>query len=192
VSGLLRISNGIRWVLEKYAFAAAWLLIVLMCVTCFDVVARKFGLATAIGSPGLLTRFQELEWWIHTAIFSSWMGYGYLINAHPRVDSYTEALSFRRRAWLELIGCLLFALPYLAVISYYSVDFVFQSWRIDEGSESAIGLAHRWIVKGIYALGLWLVLLAVVSMILRLVAFLFGPVPHADADLQIGHVELEV
>jgi TRAP-type mannitol/chloroaromatic compound transport system permease small subunit len=192
VSGLLRISNGIRWVLEKYAFATAWLLILLMCVTCFDVVARKFGLATTIGIPGLLTRFQELEWWIHTAIFSSWMGYGYVINAHPRVDSYTEALTFRRRAWLELIGCLLFAFPYLAIISFYSVDFVYQSWRIDEGSESAIGLAHRWIVKGIYALGLWLVLLAIVSMILRLVAFLFGRVPRADADIQIGHVELEV
>ena len=52
VNGLLRASNGIRWVLEKYAFATAWLLVVLMCVTCFDVAARRFGLATWLGIPG--------------------------------------------------------------------------------------------------------------------------------------------
>ena len=192
MNGLLRASNGIRWVLEKYAFATAWLLVVLMCVTCFDVAARRFGLATLIGIPGFLTRFQELEWWLHTAIFSGWMGYCYTINAHPRVDSYTEALPFRRKAWLELIGCLLFAFPYLAIVSFYSLDFVWQSFRIDEGSESAVGLAHRWIIKGIYALGLWLVLLAIVSVMLRLVAYLFAGVPQEEADIQIGHAELEV
>src|SRR5262247_1544475 len=101
---LLAFSNATKWLLERIAFASGWLLIVLMCVTCIDVFGRKFGI------PIPLTKFQELEWHLHTTIFSMWLGYNYTINAHPRVDSFTERLEFRVRAWIELIGCLIFAL----------------------------------------------------------------------------------
>ena len=100
---LITLSNAIKAVLEKLAFASGWLLIVLMCITCTDILARKLTL------PVPLTKFQELEWHMHTAVFSFWLGYNYVINAHPRVDSYTETLKFRTKAWIELIGCLLFA-----------------------------------------------------------------------------------
>ena len=76
-----------------------------------------------------------------------WMGYGYTINAHPRVDSFTEKLAFRRKAWIELIGCVLFALPYVALVGYHSVDFVATSYAVAEQSESPFGLTHRWIIK---------------------------------------------
>lgn len=186
VFGPIAVSDGIAKFLEKIAFTCGWLLVALMTVTCFDVFSRKLGL------PISLTRFQELEWWLHTTIFSAWMGYNYTINAHPRVDSFTENASFQSRAWLELLGCLLFALPYITIVCYYSLDFVVQSWRVDEGSESAIGLPHRWIIKGIYVAGIWLVLLAIISVILRVGAYLFGGVSNEKANLQIGKSELEV
>ena len=186
VLGPVAVSNGIGKMLEKIAFTCGWLMMVLMCVTCFDVVSRKFGL------PISLTRFQELEWWLHTTIFSSWMGYNYTINAHPRVDSYTENVAFRGRAWLEWFGCLVFAFPYMAVVCYYGVDFVYQSWKVGEQSESAVGLPFRWIIKGVYVIGVWLVLLAIISVFLRVSAYLFGGVPNERANLQIGKSELEV
>jgi TRAP-type mannitol/chloroaromatic compound transport system permease small subunit len=186
VRTLLKISDGIYRLLERIAFAGGWLMIVLMAVTCFDVVARKFGL------PVQLTRFQEFEWHLHAAIFSCWLGYCYTINAHPRVDSYTEALEFRTRAWIEFCGCLVFALPYTAFIAWYSIDFVYQSYAMGEQSESAVGLGHRWIIKTVYAIGLWLIVLAIVSVLLRLIAFLFGKVPQSEAALQIGHVAADV
>ena len=83
---LLGLSNAIKKLLEAVAFASGWLLIVLMFITCTDVIGRKLGI------PIPLTKFQELEWYMHTALFSMWMGYNYTINAHPRVDSYTETL----------------------------------------------------------------------------------------------------
>ena len=87
------------------------------------------------------------------------MGYGYTINAHPRVDSFTEKLAFRRKAWIELCGCVLFALPYVALVAYHTMDFVATSYAVAEQSESPFGLTHRWIIKGIYAAGVWLVVL---------------------------------
>jgi TRAP-type mannitol/chloroaromatic compound transport system permease small subunit len=145
------MSEGLRRMLEVIARASGWLLVVMAAVTCFDVLARKIGL------PVPLTRLQELEWHFHAALFSLWMGYGYTINAHPRVDSFTERLTLRQNAWIELAGCLLFALPYMALVAYHSLSFVAASYEVHEQSPSTVGLTHRWIIKGIYAAGLWLV-----------------------------------
>ena len=175
-----------RRLLERIALASGWLLLVMALVTCFDVLARKAGLNVP------LTKLQELEWHLHTAIFSLWMGYGYVINAHPRVDSFTEKLSFRRKAWIELGGCLLFALPYMALVCYHTFDFVATSYRVAERSESPFGLEYRWILKAVYAAGMWLVLLGILSVLARLIVFLFGRKSGAEVNLQIGHTELEI
>jgi TRAP-type mannitol/chloroaromatic compound transport system permease small subunit len=182
----LSVSNAIKKLLEVVAFASGWLLIVLMCITCTDVVGRKFGI------PIPLTKFQELEWYMHTTLFSMWMGYNYVINAHPRVDSYTETLRFRSRAWIELWGCLLFALPYACVLVYYGWDFFWTSYWQNERSENAIGLEYRWIIKGVFYVGLWLLLAGIVSVMLRVIVFLFSGRRPSEVELQIGHAELEV
>lgn len=186
MSAMLALSNAIQRVLQVVALASGWLLILLMFITCIDVFSRKLGIAIP------LTKFQEFEWHLHTAIFSMWMGYNYTINAHPRVDSFTERLEFRTRAWIELVGCLLFALPYTWVVVHHGWDFVLTSYVQDERSEQAMGLSYRWIIKGVLYVGLWLLLAGVVSVMLRLIVFLFGRRPQEEVELQIGHAALEV
>ena len=100
MSALLKLAENMRRALEVVALASGWLLVIMAFVTTFDVVARKFGLQLPY------TKLQELEWHFHAAIFSLWMGYCYTINAHPRVDTFTETMSYRHRAWIELAGCL--------------------------------------------------------------------------------------
>jgi TRAP-type mannitol/chloroaromatic compound transport system permease small subunit len=150
------------------------------------VLARKTGI------PAPLTKLQELEWHFHAALFAMWMGYGYTVNAHPRVDSFTEHLPFRRKAWLELAGCVLFALPYCGLVAYHSLDFVASSYGLSEQSDSTVGLRYRWFIKGIYAAGLWLVVLGILSVLLRLIVFLFGGRSQAEVNLQIGHTTADV
>jgi TRAP-type mannitol/chloroaromatic compound transport system permease small subunit len=181
---LLRTANALHKLLERVADASGWLLIVLMAVTCIDVVFRKFGV---VGFP--YTQAQELEWHLHTAIFSLWLGYNYVVNAHPRVDSYTDKLGFRRKAWIELFGCLVFAVPYTAVLLWYGWDFVRTAWVFNESSDAALGLPYRWIPKGIMYLGFWLLLVGIASVLLRLIAFLFY---RQDADLRIGQSASQV
>ena len=186
MNALLKVSESLRRGLECIALASGWLLVVMACVTTFDVVARK------LGADLPYTKLQELEWHFHAAIFSLWMGYCYTINAHPRVDSFTAGITHRNRAWIELAGCLLLALPYLALVCYYSVGFVESSYALNERSDSTVGLTHRWIIKGVYAAGLWLVLLGVISVLLRVVVFLLGAKPPHEVNLQIGHVESDL
>jgi TRAP-type mannitol/chloroaromatic compound transport system permease small subunit len=186
MNALLSVAEGLRRLLERIALVSGWLLVIMACVTTFDVVARKFGLQLPY------TKLQELEWHFHAAIFSLWMGYCYTINAHPRVDSFTERMTHRGRAWVELAGCLAFALPYIALVSYNSLGFVESSYLMNEQSDSTVGLTHRWIIKGIYAAGLWLVLLGILSVLLRVIVFLFSGKPEEEVNLQIGHVESDV
>jgi TRAP-type mannitol/chloroaromatic compound transport system permease small subunit len=186
MNALLKLAEGLQRLLEVIARASGWLLVVMAAVTCFDVLTRKIGLSLPF------TKLQELEWHFHAALFSLWMGYGYTINAHPRVDSFTEALSLRSKAWIELVGCLLLALPYVALVAYYSLDFVAASYAVHEQSPSTVGLTHRWIIKGIYAAGLWLVVLGILSVLARVIVFLFGGRPQAEVNLEIGTTVLDV
>jgi len=186
MNALLKLSEGLRRMLEGVALASGWLLVVMAAVTCFDVLARKAGI------PAPLTKLQELEWHFHAALFSLWMGYGYTINAHPRVDSFTENLSLRGKAWIELAGCLLFALPYCALVAYHSLDYVASSYALGEQSDSTVGLRYRWFIKGIYAAGLWLVVLGIFSVLLRVIVFLFGKRPEEEVKLEIGSTVMDV
>lgn len=186
MGAVLKISEGIRRLLEVIALTSGWLLVIMAFVTTFDVVARKFGMQLPY------TKLQELEWHFHAAIFSLWMGYCYTINAHPRVDSFTEGMTHRGKAWVELGGCLLLALPYIALVAYNSIDFVASSYNMNEQSDSTVGLTHRWIIKGVYAAGLWLVVLGILSVLLRVIVFLFGNKSVEEVNLQIGHVETDV
>ena len=186
MTALLNFSEGLRRMLEAVAKTSGWLLVVMTAVTCFDVLARKTGI------PAPLTKLQELEWHFHAALFSLWMGFGYTINAHPRVDSFTENMTFRRKAWIELIGCVVLALPYCALVAYHSLDFVASSYKLAEQSDSTVGLRYRWLIKGIYAFGLWMVVLGIVSVLTRVIVFLFGGREESEVNLQIGHTESEV
>ena len=71
-------------------------------------------------------------------------------------------------------------------------SFVASSYAVNEQSPSTVGLTHRWVIKGIYAAGLWLVVLGILSVLARLVVFLFGGRSQAEVKLQIGSTVLDV
>jgi len=179
---LLSISNAIETLLRWIAEATGWLMVVLMIVICFDVLSRKLGYQV----PGMgSTRLQEFEWHLHTVIFSGWLGFNYFLNAHPRVDSLTQPLSHKAKAWVELVGCLIFALPYTYICAYFGVEFVRQSYMTGEGSDAVIGIPERWIIKSFFVAGIFLLFAAVIGVTLRLIVFHFGGKLSAEATLPI-------
>ena len=169
---LLAASAAIERALYAVAMAAGWMFIACTVVIVFDVITRKFGFQL----PGMgSTRLQELEWHLHTALFSFWLGVAYVKNAHVRIDIAVVNCAPRMQAWIELLGVLVFALPYCLLAIYFSTDFTWIAWRLNEFSDSATGLPWRWIPKGIITIGLLLLLLAVISVGMRLAVYLWGP-----------------
>ncbi|MFL6574136.1 MAG: TRAP transporter small permease subunit [Burkholderiales bacterium] len=176
MGGLLAASAAIERALYRVSMVAGWLFIVCTVVIVFDVLTRKFGYQL----PGMgSTRLQELEWHLHTALFSFWLGTAYLKNAHVRIDILVADASERRRAWIEFLGVVIFALPYCLIAIYFSFDFFHTAWQFNEYSDSATGLPWRWIPKGIISLGLVLLLAAVLAIGMRAVVTLWGPKARA-------------
>lgn len=176
MAAMLHFASGVHALLKAIASIASGLMILMAAVICLDVVTRRLGYQV----PGLgSTRLQELEWHFHTTLFALWIGYGYLRNVHVRVDVVAGSLPVRRRMWIELVCCLLLALPYAVMVSYFGVIYAMQSYVQMESSASPIGLPMRWIIKSVLAAGLCLLTLAVLATVSRLVVALFGSAPLA-------------
>jgi len=172
---LLGVSQAIDAVLGFIAKAFGWCFVLLVIVICFDVVTRKIGFQLQLGNIDLgSTRLQELEWHLHAALFLTWIGYCYIRNAHVRIDVFTAGLSQRAQTWLEVIGCVVFALPYVWVALPYAWDFFELSLQQNEASAAPNGLPARYIIKFFLFFGFASVFAAVVSVFLRRIAFLFG------------------
>ena len=187
MTDLIRHFGRDKAVLEKIAFASGWLLVALAAITCIDVFSRKLGI------PIPLTKMQELEWHAHTAVFSFWMGYNCTINSHPRVDSYTETLhAIAPRPGSSSGAACCWRCPFMYVVLQHGHDFFWTSFFQNEGSENPNGLEYRWIIKGVFYVGLWLLFLGLFSVWLRLIVFLFGGKPQEEVKLEIGHAELDV
>ena len=186
---LLRLSDGLRVIVDQMGKWASWLILPLVLITCFDVIIRKaqirgendellFGiqywLVNNVSSWFGSTMLQELEWHFHTGLFALVLAYGYIWNTHVRVDLVRETLSFRRKAWIELIGITFFLLPFCAVTAYFAFDYAYTSFLQNEISASTVGLTHRWIIKSVLLLGFILVMFAGVSVWLQTFYALFG------------------
>jgi len=176
---LLSVSNTIDAVLGTIARVFGWCFLLMIIVICFDVISRKFGFQLRVGNVDMgSTRLQELEWHLHSFLFLTWIGFCYIRNAHVRIDVFTGGLSARAQAWLELLGCVIFALPYVLVALPHSWDFFTQSFGQNESSSAPNGLPWRWIVKGFLFYGFASILASIISVAFRRIVFLFG-----DPDL---------
>ncbi len=168
---MLRVSDAVDGVLYRVAMVVGWLFVACTIVIAFDVLSRKFGFQM----PGMgSTRLQELEWHMHTALFSFWLGIAYVKNAHVRIDIAFINAKPRTQVWAELLGCLIFAIPYCLFAIYFSLDFTWIAWVDGEGSASSNGLPFRWIPKGFISLGLIMLFAAVISVLMRTIVYLWG------------------
>lgn len=187
---LIPISRALDQFITMIGKLAAWLLIPMMLVIIVDVITRKFNLLSALGdyfrSSGMLgaadfvntyltsTKFQEMEWHLHAALFLLCLGFGYVRNSHVRIEVLRERFSTPTKAWLELIGTVFFLVPFACVVLWYSISFAERSFDNNEISAAMTGLSHRWIIKSFLPVGMVLLLIASFAVILRNIVYLEG------------------
>ena len=169
---LLAISDTIDWILKWIALTFGWTYLMNVAVICWDVVSRKFGYQLPWGWGS--TPLQELQWHLAAVLFLTWIGYAYVRNAHVRIDIATGGLSPRAQSWLELIGCVVFAIPYIYYALPFAWDFFMVSFTQNESSAAPNGLSARWIIKGFLFYAFLSLAMAVVSVMARRIVFLFG------------------
>lgn len=178
--GLLSAAKIFDWPPRKIGQWAGWLIMPLILIIMFDVITRRIDTARIwIAEQNLYwfnpIIFQDAQWHLHGIILLCAFGFGYLMNAHVRVDIFREMLPRRGQAKVEFFGLLIMGIPFLFVISYFAIQFVLLSFSQNEGSESLTGIGARYIIKSFLVLGFLLLLSAFIATILRLIVALWGP-----------------
>ena len=160
-------SRRIDAMLVALGSAVSWIWLLLLAVIVMNVTLRY------LFAEGRI-EFEELQWHLYSIGFLLGLPYAVATDSHIRVDVVHERLSPRLRAWIELYGLLLLFLPFCLLVLVYSVPFVMASHAADEVSNSAGGLAHRWLIKAVLPIAFALLILAGISRLTRVVRRLFG------------------
>jgi TRAP-type mannitol/chloroaromatic compound transport system permease small subunit len=118
----------------------SWLVWAVAIVCAMVVVLRYIFLIS-------FTWMQELYVWIHAIVFLAGASFAMLINAHVRVDILYNKWSLKTRAIVEIIGAVVFTLPWMIVLALLTWPFVLDSWKILEGSAQPNGMPGVFLFR---------------------------------------------
>jgi TRAP-type mannitol/chloroaromatic compound transport system permease small subunit len=158
--------------------ATRWLVLVMIVLGAFNALARYATRYTGVAMSS--NAALDVQWYLFAVVFLLGAAYGLRHGVHVRVDVVHEKLSLRTRAWIELAGTLVLAIPFCMMMLITSWPAVRNSWAIREGSPDPGGLA-RYPIKAVLILGFTLLLLQAVMHVARQIAVLRGRAPEAAA-----------
>ncbi|MDJ0938153.1 MAG: TRAP transporter small permease subunit [Woeseiaceae bacterium] len=113
----------------------SWLTLAMVIVTFIVVVLRYVFDAGQIW-------LQESVTWMHAVVFMLGAAYTLKEDEHVRVDIFYRGMSATGRAWVDLLGVILFLLPLCVFIAWESVGFVETSFQLREASRESGGLPY--------------------------------------------------
>ncbi|EPX85690.1 TRAP transporter small permease subunit [Salipiger mucosus] len=141
--------------------AAAWLLLPMIVLVLVAVVGSLFKVGQIatwqtdlplFGTELTLTGLAELQWHLLAIIVMLGMSYALARNQHVRVDLVYGSLSPRKQALIDLLGDVLFLLPFCIIIGWLSLSFVQFSFSTGEQSDYG-GLTDRYLAKAFLPIG---------------------------------------
>jgi TRAP-type mannitol/chloroaromatic compound transport system permease small subunit len=118
--------------------ASAWLTLFMVIIT-FVVVVMRY-----VFDAGLIW-LQESVTWMHAVVFMMGAAYTLQQEDHVRVDIFYRTMPVKRRAWIDLVGVLIFLWPLCLFLGWASYDFVAASWAVREASRESGGLPYPLI-----------------------------------------------
>ena len=155
-------ADWIERVSEWTGRGTSWLVLAMVLLIAYDVAMRYL---FRTGSVAL----QELEWHLFALIFLLGAGYTLKHDDHVRVDVLYQSrwMNDRRRAWVNLLGTLVFLIPFCVLIIVSSWPFLHDSFVHGEGSPDPGGLPYRWLLKAAIPAGFALLLLQGIAIAIR-------------------------
>ena len=100
-----------------------------------------------------------MEWHFFAIIFLLESPYTLQKNKHVRVDVFYNNFSKRKKNIVDLIGNIIFLIPFSFIIFYTSLPFVEDSYSILESSPDPGGLPYRFIIKSIIPIAFFLLMI---------------------------------
>ncbi|CAB1081870.1 TRAP dicarboxylate transporter, DctQ subunit, unknown substrate 6 [Olavius algarvensis Delta 1 endosymbiont] len=158
-----KFADVIDTVIRSIGHFVMWTNIILIVVIILQVVLRYgFGKGLVI--------LEELQWHLYALGIMFGASYAMMMDSHIRVDIIHARLSRKWRNRWDLFGIVFLLLPFAIVIFHQSLDFVYESWRVNERSDAPLGLPWRWAIKGIIPITFALLIAATVARAARIIA----------------------
>ena len=144
-----------------------WLAVLLALIQ-FAVVIMRY-----VFSIGFIP-MQELIWYMSAFMFMLGSGFALLMDGHVRVDVFYREAPLRKKALVDLIGCIVFLLPLCIATIVLATPYVINSWRVFEGSTEASGIRGIFLLKTVILAWAGLLALQGVALALRALLYLRG------------------
>lgn len=137
---LSKIAQWINQLNYRMGQMISWLTLILVALVIIVVLSRYL---LGIGSIAV----QESVTYVHAVIFMLGLAFTLQRGGHVRVDIFYRDFSARRKAIVDLIGTVIFLLPFCGLILFGSWDYVMASWSIKESSSETGGIAAVYLLK---------------------------------------------
>ena len=167
----LRLSKLVDALNRQIARVMGWALFAMVLLGAYNAIARS--LEKELGLALSSNAYIEAQWYLFSLVFLLGAPYALRSNAHVRVDVLYGEHSKRGKAWTDLIGGVLFLIPFCAFAIWISWDFVSNSIEVREVSPDPGGLP-RWPLKLVVPIAFGLLGLQGVSGVVKRIAFLRG------------------
>jgi TRAP-type mannitol/chloroaromatic compound transport system permease small subunit len=180
----LRLSGVIDGISRWLGIVANWMVLIATLVCALDALLRYSvnGILIAAGSNSWAqalfeiyrdnsNTLRDLQLMFFAGMVMLGAPWTFKVNEHVRVDLLYTMGSDRKRVWIDLIGALVFLLPFCVIMIYFSWPWFLSSYLSGEGSTNAGGMP-RWPLKLFVPLGFGLLLLQGVSEIIKCIAAL--------------------
>ena len=142
----------LKKIISKTGKISSWFSLALVLLISTDVLLRYvFNFSTAA--------LYEMEWHLFAIIFLLASPYTLQKNKHVRVDVFYNNFSKRKKNIVDLIGNIIFLIPFSFIIFYTSLPFVEDSFSILESSPDPGGLPYRFIIKSIIPIAFFLLMI---------------------------------
>ena len=132
----------LRQLIAQSGKAIAWLTVVMVLLT-FTIVILRYGFN--LGWIWL----QESVTYLHVAVFTIAAAWTLQQDGHVRVDIFYSKMSAQKQALVDLVGTLLFLIPFCLFIIIIAWSYVSNSWGLMESSREAGGLPLLFLLKSL-------------------------------------------
>ncbi len=145
---------------DVIGYISGGLMILMMINVFYDVIMRYFFRSGSIA-------LQEMEWHLFSVMFLLGISYTLKEDGHVRVDLIYDNLSKKKQAVINIVGTVLFLIPFSLLIAFGSIDFVAEAYSIGEISGDPGGLTHRWLIKAIIPSSFFLLVFSSIGFVIK-------------------------
>ncbi|MXX89450.1 MAG: TRAP transporter large permease subunit [Boseongicola sp. SB0677_bin_26] len=112
-------------------------------------------------------KLDEIQWHFYGLVTMIGISFALVSDSHVRVDVLHMQLSRRAQRIIEVLGILTLLVPFLYLMIDQGYDYFYESWRVNERSDSPTGLPARWALKAVIPISFVLLALAALARLIH-------------------------